>query len=266
MPHINVPNVNITQKWQSKMTPELRFHSIVISITTAIVFLVWLGLNAVIIRFPFTAVVLSGLISIGLYRTLTLLFLSLFRNFGFVKKFILGPRYMEGVWAGFFIGHKNKVRFFFEIFEQNLSRTIIRGRVFRADGSFHGSWIAEDATIDPTRGKLTYHYKTDAIGNTFINPGIGSFDIDRPAGHKAPEKLFGFSSDLFNPHKLVAFEEKILASTMIESAEAFKMAKRIYEKNKDHVKGKPVNGSSDLENSSNSNEYRRKEGENERYR
>jgi hypothetical protein len=128
---------------------------------------------------------------------------------------------------------------FFEIFEQELNRTIIRGRVFRDDGSFHGSWLAEDATIDPLRGKLTYHYQADAIGNTFINPGIGSFDIDRPASHQAPQRLIGFSSDLFNPHKLMAFEEKVSDATMIESLEALKMAKEIFEKNKGHVEAKP---------------------------
>lgn len=217
------------------MNPELKFHSLIISITTAIVFLIWIGLNKVITTYPFLAVVLSGLISLGIYKTLALLLLAIFRNIGFVKKFILGPRYMEGIWAGFFVGHQNIIRLFFEIFEQDLNRTIIRGRVFRDDGSFHGSWIAEDATIDPLRGKLTYHYHTDAIGNTFINPGIGSFDIDRPASHKAPKRLIGFSSDLFNPHKLMAFEEKVSNSTMIESQDALKMAKEIYEKNKGHL-------------------------------
>lgn len=217
------------------MNPELRFHSIIISFTTAIVFLVWLGLNKVITTYPFIAVVLSGLISLGIYKTLALLLLASFRNVRLVKIFILGPRYMEGIWAGFFIGHKNRIRYFFEIFEQDLTRTIIRGRVFRDDGSFHGSWIAEDATIDPLRGKLTYHYQADAIGNTFINPGIGSFDIDRPASHQSPVRLTGFSSDLFNPHKLIAFEEKVSEKTMIESIEALNLAKQIYEKNKGHV-------------------------------
>ena len=79
---------------------------------------------------------------------------------------------MEGVWVGFFVGHNNRIRFFYEIFEQDLIRTVIRGRVYRDDEGFHGSWIADSATIDPVRGKLTYYYQADAIGNSFINPGI----------------------------------------------------------------------------------------------
>lgn len=217
------------------MSPELKFHSIVVAITTAIIFSVWLGLNAVIIKFPFLTIILSGLVSLGIYKALTTIFLSIFRNFVFVKKHILGPRYMEGIWVGFFVGHNNKIRFFYEIFEQDLNRTVIRGRVFRDDGGFHGSWVAEDATIDTTRGKLTYHYHADAIGNTFINPGIGSFDIDRPAAHMSPLGLIGFSSDLFNPHKLTAFEEKISDQTMIEEMDILKLAQKVYEKNKKYV-------------------------------
>ena len=108
-------------------------------------------------------------------------------------------------------------------------------RVFRDDGSYHGSWIAEDATIDPVRAKLTYHYQTDAIGNTFINPGIASFDLERSAAHKAPTRMVGFSSDLFNPHKLMAFEEKVSDGTITDSPVALQKAKQVYEKYKGHV-------------------------------
>ena len=75
------------------MSPELRFHSIVISLTTAIVFLVWIVLNNVITRYPFLAVVLSGLISLGIYRPLSMTLVALFRGSRVVKRFILGPQY-----------------------------------------------------------------------------------------------------------------------------------------------------------------------------
>jgi hypothetical protein len=37
----------------------------------------------------------------------------------------------------------------------------------------------------------------------------------------------------------MAFEEKVSDATMIESLEALKMAKEIFEKNKGHVEAKP---------------------------
>ncbi len=217
------------------MNPELKFHSFIISVTTALVFLVWISLNKIITDYPFFSVILSGLISLGIYRSLTLLVITLLKKYKVIKKFFLGPRYMEGTWIGFFVGNKNQIRYFIEIFEQDLSRTVIRGRVFRDDGVYHGSWIAEDATIDPIRGKLSYRYETDAIGNTFVNPGIASFSLERTASHKPPIRLIGFSSDLFNPHKLMAIEEKESDKLLLDSEIALEKAKKIYEKYRQHV-------------------------------
>lgn len=225
------------------MNPELKFHSIIISLTTALIFLIWLGLQAVITKHPILTVFLSGLISLGIYRSLGMLLLTLLKHIKLIKRFMLGPQYMQGTWAGFFVGHNSNIRLFVEFFEQDLSRTVIRGRVYREDGSFHGSWIAEDASIDPIRGKLTYHYQTDAIGNTFINPGIAAFDLQRASASKPPVSLVGFSSDLFNPNKFIAFEDKVADENLLDSSEVLNKARAVYEKYKEHValKRQPVN-------------------------
>ena len=217
------------------MTPELKFHSIVISSTTAIVFSAWVLLNSIIVNYPLAAVVLSGFVSLGIYRFLVIFLLSIFRNVRFFKKFVLGPSFMEGLWVGFFVGNKNKIRLFVEIFEQDISSTTIRGRAFRDDGTYHGSWIAENVTIDINKAKLTYHYQTDAIGNTFINPGIASFEMERQGRNKPPVKLIGFSSDLYSPYKLMAMEDKISEKTMIDCSEAFQKAKEVHKKYEMHV-------------------------------
>jgi hypothetical protein len=217
------------------MTPELKFHSIVISITTAIVFSIWYGLTSIISAYPWLTIVLSALISLGIYRLLALLLLSILRNVKCVKIFILGPYFMEGTWAGFFVGHDNKPRLFMEIFEQDLSSLVIRGRAFKEDGTFHGSWLADSANIDPKRARLSYYYDADVVGNTHINPGLARFDMDRSASHKPAEKLVGYSSDLFSPAKLMAFEEKISVKTTIESTKGLEAARKLYEKYKSHI-------------------------------
>lgn len=217
------------------MNPELRFHSIVIGITTGLVFLIWLFFNRLIVVYPVTAVVLSGLISIGIYKAVAMLLLSLFRNIQIVKKFILGPEFMEGIWAGFFIGHKSNVRLVVETFEQDLNRTVIRGRVYDDNGNYRGSTIAEDATIDVIRAKLTYHYQADPIGTTFINQGIACFDLERSHPNKSPVSIVGFSSDLFNPQKLLAFEDKISDKKNLDKDELIEKAKEVYQKYKVHV-------------------------------
>jgi hypothetical protein len=84
------------------MKPELKFHSIIICLTTALIFLVWLGLNVAITKHPILTVFLSGLISLGVYRSLGMLLLTLLKHMNIVKRFMLGPQYMQGTWAGFF--------------------------------------------------------------------------------------------------------------------------------------------------------------------
>jgi hypothetical protein len=212
------------------MSPETRFHSIAIGLTTAIVFLIWLKFTAAIAAHPWLAVILSGLISFGIYRLFAAVLLSLMRNVRIVKRLILGRQYLEGIWAGFFVGHNNAVRLFVETFEQDMESLVIRGRAFKEDGSYHGSWLADNATVDARRAKLSYHYEADVVGNTFINQGIASFDLQRPAPHKPAVQMTGYSSDLFSPDKLIAFEEKIKDSTMFEAPAGFEAAKRVFEK------------------------------------
>jgi len=213
------------------MSPELKFHSIVVGVTTGLVFGAWGTLAKMVTAHPALAVLVSVLVSLGLYRALAALLLACFRNSRWVKRLILGPHYLEGTWVGFFIGHEDKVRLFIEVFEQGLSELVIRGRSFREDGGLHGSWVAESAQVNVKLAKLSYHYAADVLGNTFVNPGIASFDVDRPAAHKPGRRLAGFSSDLFSSKKLKAIEEKLSPETMVDDTDAFKAAKDVYARN-----------------------------------
>jgi len=217
------------------MNPELKFHSIVISVTTLIVFTAWTQLANFTATYPALAVFVAGLISLGLYRSLFTLQITLFRRYTFVKKFILGASYMEGTWLGFFVGHEDKIRFLVETFEQDLSELVIRGKVFKEDGTYHCSYISQNATIDVKSGKLSYSYDADSIGNTHINPGLARFDFERESKESPPQRISGYSSDLFHSKKLMAFEEKMSDKTTMETKAAFEKAVVIYEKYKIHT-------------------------------
>ena len=183
-------------------------------------------------NFPMSGFCFAGLISLGIYRFLTLFLLNIFRKSKWFKKYILGAYYLEGTWVGFFIGNENRIRYFVETFEQDLNSLVIRGKSFKDEGAYHGSWIAETSNIDIKLGKLSYNYTTDAIGNTFINPGIAIFNFERPSAQKPPNKLIGFSSDLYNPNKLKAMEIKISEDTSFETENAIQEAKKLYDANK----------------------------------
>lgn len=216
------------------MSPELKFHSIVISLTTLIIFSIWTQFPAQITQYPWLSVIASGIISIGLYRFIASTFLALFRKLQFVKKFILGPSYLEGLWIGFFVGHNNEIRHIVETFEQDLNELVIRGKVFRSDGTYHCSYVSKDATFDTKNGKLTYSYDADTLNNTHINPGLARFEVDRDSKEASPTRLTGYSSDLFHSKKLLAFEEKVLDKKYKETINAFKKSVDIFNKYKDH--------------------------------
>lgn len=222
------------------MDAETRFHSIVVSVTAVIVVFLWLGVSDFTKSHPTWSILLSGAISPAVYRLLVTVFLAAFRHSKLLKRLILGPIYMQGVWIGFFVTRGNKIRFFVEVFEQGLSRTVIRGRSFHDNGTFHGSWIADHAQVDAIRGRLAYHYETDALGNTFVNPGIAVFQLERPNVSKPPVRMAGFSSDLFNPSKLLAFEEKISDDLLFDNAVALEKAREVYEKHKGLIPSQPA--------------------------
>ena len=217
------------------MSPELKFHSIIISITTLIMFTIWIKVTSFIVAYPLLSVFLAGIFSLGVYRFLTTIFLSLFRNIIFIKKFILGSSYMEGTWVGFFVGHQNKIKYIVETFEQNLTELKIRGNMYN-NKILHGSYISHDVTIDIKNGTISYLYDADVMTNTHNNPGLAKFNFERPNKESPPNRLTGYSSDLFSPTKLIAFEEKISDKTTIEISDALEKSIEIYNKYKVNIK------------------------------
>ncbi len=217
------------------MNPEIKFHSLIISVTTLIVFYTWAKLTAVVGNHPLLSVVTAGFVTLGLYRSLVLFALSAFRNISIFKKFILGPFYMEGTWVGFFVGHEKKIRYVVESYEQSFSELVIKGRVFKEDNTYHGSYVSEGAFINIRDSQLSYTYNVDGISNTFMNPGLAKFNFDRDAKHLPPNRMTGFSSDLFNPKKLLSFEEKASDKSSMEIKDALSEAKQVYEKYKGNL-------------------------------
>lgn len=92
-------------------------------------------------------------------------------------------------------------------------------------------------TSIPVRGQLSYQYETDAIRNTFLNPGIVVFQLERSDAMKPAVRMQGFSSDLFNPTKLSALEEKVSENLLFNNAEVFEQAKSLHERHGRFVSG-----------------------------
>ncbi|MEZ8861870.1 hypothetical protein [Vibrio sp. 10N.247.311.51] len=212
------------------MSPEIKFHSYVTSVTTLIVFTLWSFALQKVQSYPALSVVIAGVFTLGIYGMVNAILLAIFRNFKWFKKFILGATYMEGTWVGFFVGHQGKIRYLVESFDQDLSLLKVRGRVYRDDFSYHSSHTSTDATVDIVNGKLSYSYDADAIPNTHINAGLARFELVRNSREKPAHHIVGYSSDLFHSKKLTAFEDKISESTSVELEQALAKAEEVYNK------------------------------------
>src|SRR4051812_2412529 len=112
------------------MTPTVKLNSIAFGTSTAIVFAAWtkvFELSQLDITYK---VILGGLISLGLYRLVATGIIYMVKKNNWVKKFFLGPYYLEGTWVGFYIGVSGNERFLIERFEQDIDTLVIRGKSY----------------------------------------------------------------------------------------------------------------------------------------
>jgi len=103
------------------MTPNIRFHTYVITGTTFLIFYSWTFINKIEFIDDTLKLVIGFGTSFGFYRIIINLALLLTKKISFVKKHILGSSYLEGTWVGFYIGFEDKPRFFVERFEQEMT-------------------------------------------------------------------------------------------------------------------------------------------------
>jgi len=215
------------------MNPLIRFHSIVLLLTTLTVFSLWEAFRNLVEYNSFFVIPVAGITTIGFYRIFMLFIKILIIKIRPIKILLFGAYYLEGVWVGFFIGKENKIRFYIESFEQDFESITIRGKGFRENEGYFGNWVSESVNFDIKKGILNYTYQTDALSNSFINPGLAYFSIERKEGHGKAYRLLGFSADLYNPMKLKSFEEKINDKPDVGNIEsALAKAKELYDKNK----------------------------------
>ena len=216
------------------MVTTTKFQSFVLSVTTLIVFSAWFKLNSFVIINPYVKIVITSLISLGLYQLVASFFLFLFGHIRIIRKFFLGAKYIEGTWIGFYIGLSGKVRFIIEHFEQDFETTIVRGTSYNDLSQFHNSWISYPANTDVSKGELTYMYELKGIQDKSIGTGIAFFSLTRENQSSAPTMIKGFSADLHNNGiRTRSLEYKLSDSNNFSDSECLKKAIKFYAANKD---------------------------------
>ncbi len=214
------------------MKPITKFNSIVLSITTLIVFGCWLLFALIKITNPYLIVITSGFVSFGVYKILVKVFLWIISKCRKFKKWIFGPYYLEGYWAGFYIGAKGNVRFLIESFEQGFDSLVIRGWSYDENNDYHASWESDTVNINVDKGKLSYMYDVNAISDIANNNGIAIFIFDRETKSSPPIRLRGFSADLHIAKKIKALEVKV-SETHLPDNILLERARELYNQNRE---------------------------------
>lgn len=223
------------------MKPIIRFNTIVLSLTTTVVFGMWYGISLLLLEYPewfnnpennkYTIIgfFATSLLSVGVYRLIYLLVSYLVNKFNFIKKIFFSSYYLEGTWVGFYIGIKGKERFFIETFEQNLDILVIKGTAFDENKKIHSFWTSESINLDIEKGELSYQYKVRATKEKPDPTGIAYFSMNRENNRKPASMLIGYSSDTHLPRKCTAIEYKISNNTGYNMNSALDKAKKFHQ-------------------------------------
>lgn len=215
------------------------YRAIVFTLTTAMVFFLWGVLQPIIASFHSFKIIYSAMlgavVSLGSYRMVLKLTEYIIIKFQFIKKFIFGNSYLDGIWVGAYLGTNGSPRFFIERFEQDFNHIVIRGKCYYENCKYKGEWKSTTATIDAEKGELSYTYDTTMRDNGFRTVGFAVFSFDRKNKTMPPERLYGFSSDIDSASMNRAVEEKVFDKKVLTESELLERAIEVFEKNKDTI-------------------------------
>lgn len=218
------------------MKPNTTLHSVVYSITTAIIYFLWGNLKDIISKHPGLGFVLGLLIALGTYKAVFKSINWFFTSKKSIKKLIFGKYYLEGIWLGCYLDSQSNPVYFIEYYEQDFENFVIRGKAFSNSFIFIGSWVSDSVSLDIEKGKLIYSYNCDMVNRPSSHSGHAIFYLEREYGGTPAHKLFGYTSDLHRTKKARSIEEKYIGKEDKNDLELLKQAKKVYETNKHYFK------------------------------
>ena len=206
-----------------------RFGTLAVSITVAIMFVIVIvlvpTLTSLSTEYKAAAVVAGSLGSMALYRGIASLLFSAFRKNLRLRKFILGPAFLEGTWVGFF-PHGDSHHFTVEFFDQESGETKITGREFDAEGNTYANWKSHASSVDVKDRRVMYAYSCDVLGRVGQQQGLGVFDMVGKGKKSPPIVLDGYASDLVDGEKDTNREYKISDELVLDEEALAKARER----------------------------------------
>ena len=218
------------------MKPLLKLHSISFGLATAITFSLWTLLVKMTELNSSFKILLGAIVSLGIYRLIATLIISLTKKSSWLKKKFLGQYYLEGTWVGFYIGYSGNVRYLIECFEQEIDSLTIRGKSWDENFQRHSDWTSSSVYIDVEHGKISYMYDVSNLKHASSNHGIAIFGFERSNQNKEAIGLDGYSADLHLNKKMHAREIKICHKCDSDETAALQKAVELYAKNREILK------------------------------
>lgn len=189
------------------MTPITKAHSLTFSIATPIVFFIWKSISNLYGFFWLFDIMITAIISITFYSFIYKILLQACQKFHVLKKWLLGQRYFEGLWIGYYTSNGINT-FYYEYFEQTLENLSIKGIAFDENYNQLESWTIVNPYINIEESKLAYYYELDELVSPYITLGYvkGTIHWDK---HGRASKLTGYSLDSYSTKKEIFISQKV---------------------------------------------------------
>lgn len=180
------------------MKPITKAHSISFAISTTVVYATWKWLISIQTSFFIISLLVTFVMSLAFYKAIFHLLLFFCEHIQEVKKILLGKYFLEGIWIGFYIVN-NEIEYYYEIFEQDLDETIIKGVAFGENHKYIGEWTIVNPTLNIAESKLTYYYEMSVTSADNITIGHSRAIVYWDKGYAY--RLVGFAIDSFSKEK-----------------------------------------------------------------
>jgi hypothetical protein len=209
------------------MKPIDKLHATALSLATAAAFSFFTFAAKFISEHPAFVVISGTAISLVCYRGLLSIFIFFAKRWEWVKKLLHGPAYVNGTWAGYYIGAGGQIRYFVERYEQQVDGLLIKGESKNELLQPHCTWLSLAHMIDSENGFIVYLYQTRPVQQQTNGEGIAFFNFERRSHDKCPWKLSGYTIDTHIGHRIVSRQIKVSNHTNTDISVAFDKAQEL---------------------------------------
>ena len=172
------------------------------------------------------ALVASG----GTYEFLARFLSFLVNEIRWIKKRIFGSWFIEGTWAGYYIGLDDVVYYVVETLEQELATMSQQGIGFTESGETRSTWNSQAIDINPKSSAMVQAYHCTYAKTGQPVDGIGSFTFYHKGG-MPPHRKEGWIADVADAKRQRVVEEKV-SDQIIDHREAIPFARELWQQSK----------------------------------